>query len=173
MKHNLTVILLALRAAVIVIAGMCIFHLFCLYTSLVYIDDSAISPISSYFRPLTGIADLWAEPLFLGLYALLLGYLVYTLVNLYKSFTNLQKENIFYPKQAREFKRAGGGIIIFAKCKYLLFCSFGALPFHDIGIFLKEIAPFLVVYLLGKFVLVLYYLAEKGEYLREENDLTV
>jgi len=172
MKRNLNIILLAVRAIIIVVGAICLYHLTSLYAVLIN-DYDAATIITSYFKPSAGIADVWAEPLFLGLYSALLGYLVFVLVRLYKSFDNLQKGNVFYPKQSKEFKAAGNGIIIFAKCKYLLFCSFGALPFHDFGIFFKEVAPFLVVYLLGKLILVLYYLAEKGEYLREETDLTV
>jgi len=172
MKRNLNIILLAIRAIIIVVGAICLYHLYILYIAL-FKDYNATTTITAYFTPSAGIADVWAEPLFFGLYSMILGYLIFVLIKLYKSFDNMQKGNVFYPRQSKEFKAAGGGIIIFAKCKYVLFCSFGALPFHDTGTIFKEVAPFLVVYLLGKLILVLYYLAEKGEYLREETDLTV
>lgn len=174
MKHHLNIILLAIRVMIIVIIGMALFQLFQAYSSYLHpelFDSFAKEKFSTVGKEAS--IHLYALPYFFILYAVLLGYLVYVLVTLYRSFNRLQKGEIFYDKQAAEFKRAGGGIIIFAKCKYLLVCIFGVYFFRGLFIFITEIPMFLVVYLLGKLVLALHYLAEKGTFLKEETDLTI
>lgn len=172
MKHHLTIILLALRAGIIIVAGMAVIYAYSAYSYTITPDDTLFG--LSYFKiKPNALRPLWGAPLFLALYSLLLGYLTYVLAKLYKSFSNLQKGNVFYEKQSAQFKSSGSGIIIFAKCKYLLFCAFGAIFFSNISIFIAEALPFITMYLIGKFILVLYYMAEKGEYLREENELTI
>lgn len=174
MKYHLSIILLAIRAMIIVVIGMALFQIFEAYTSYLHpkLFDSFAKERFATLGKETDV-HLYALPYFFVLYALLLGYLVYVLVHLYRSFNRLREGEVFYNKQATEFRRAGGGIIIFAKCKYLLFCIVGVYFFRGLTIFIKEIPMFLVVYLLGKLVLVLYYLAEKGTFLKEETDLTI
>jgi hypothetical protein len=172
MKYHLNIILLALRAAIIIVIGMVAYHAFGVYANIA--DPNGFAIVSSYFKMQDFIIPTtWGAPLFLSLYSILLAYLVVKLIKLYKSLNNLQKGNVFYEQQSAEFKSAGSGIIIFAKCKYLLFCAAGTLIYANIWVFFTELASFFALYLIGKFVLVLYYMAQKGEYLREENDLTI
>ncbi len=174
MKHHINIILFAIRAMIIIVIGMALFQLFQAYSSYLHpemFDGFAKEKFSTLAKEAS--VHLYALPYFFVLYALLQGYLVYVLITLYRSFNRLKKGEIFYKKQADEFKRAGGGIIIFAKVKYLLFCIVGVCFFRGLFVFIKEIPMFLVVYLLGKLVLVLYYLAEKGTFLKEETDLTI
>lgn len=174
MKYHLNIILLAVRVMIIVVIGMALFQLFQAYTSYLH-PELFDSFAKERFATLGKEVDvhLYALPYFFVLYAVLLGYLVYVLIQLYRSFARLQRGDVFYDKQAAEFRRAGSGIIIFAKCKYLLVCIFGVYFFRGLFIFITEIPMFLVVYLLGKLVLVLHYLAEKGTFLKEETDLTI
>lgn len=174
MKHHLNIILLALRASIIIMGAMAIWKLINAYSAFKYPDEAG-DIVHSNFNVINKASPVDTDflPPYLMLYALLLVYLVYVLVNLYRSFNNLEKGAVFYSKQSAEFKRGGAGLIIFAKCKYLLVCGFGAICFRDLTSFLSEIPMFLLVYLTGKLVLVLYFMAEKGEHLREETELTV
>ncbi|AXG73805.1 DUF2975 domain-containing protein [Flavobacterium arcticum] len=174
MRYHLNIILLAIRAMIIVIivyTGMQLFKAYATFLNPTGFENTIREEFDTFSKGFD--ISQGALPYFYILYAILLGYLVYVLITLYRSFDRLQKGEVFYKKQAAEFKRAGGGIIIFAKCKYLLFCVFGVFFFRSFSIFIKEIPMFLVVYFLGKLVLVLYYLAEKGTFLKEENELTI
>jgi hypothetical protein len=177
MKHHINIILLAIRVMIICISVMALYNFLNAYVSAAYTDE-AVSLISKKFTPFTAqvkptVLDIAPLPYYFVCYALLLCYLVYVLVQLNRSFNRLEKGNIFYEKQATEFKRAGAGLIIFAKCNYLIYCGFGALCFRSLQSFMTEIPQFLLIYLAGKLVLVLYYLAEKGTFLKEEAELTI
>ncbi|KAF2518872.1 DUF2975 domain-containing protein [Flavobacterium salilacus subsp. salilacus] len=174
MKYHLNIILLAVRAMIIVTIVFTGIQLFKAYTTFLNPADFE-NTVREEFATISKELAISTEalPYFHILCAILWGYLVYILIILYRSFDRLQKGEIFYDKQAVAFKKAGEGIIIFAKCKYLLVCVFGVFFFRSLSVFIKEIPMFLVVYLLGKLVLVLYYLAEKGTFLKEETDLTI
>ncbi|KOS07286.1 hypothetical protein AM493_15500 [Flavobacterium akiainvivens] len=139
-------------------------------TGLVFLNQS-FSPIGSGYK--YSVYEAQFMPYYLATYGLLLIYLTRVLITLRKCFARLKKGDIFYEEQAREFRRAGGGIIIFAKCRYLLMCAFGAICFKALQLFVTEIPVFLLFYFVGKLVLVLYHMAEKGAFLREENELTI
>jgi hypothetical protein len=174
MKHHLYVLLIALRVLVVVIAFAAIGQFLYAYSSFTD-PEEANRLIRSTFRvvaPKSPVPDEYVGYYFI-VYGLLLCYLVYALVMLYRSFIRLHSGDVFYDRQAMHFKQAGAGIIIFAKCNYLLHCAFGAICFRDITSFLSEIPLFLGLYLGGKVILVLYYMAEKGTVLREETDLTI
>ena len=174
MRYHLSIILFAVRAMIIIIIGVALFQLFQAYNSYLHPEmfDSFAKEKFATIGKEAGV-HLYALPYFFILYALLLGYLIYVLIQLYRSFTRLREGEVFYDKQATEFRRAGGGIIIFAKCKYLLFCIVGVYFFRSLSVFIAEIPMFLVAYFVGKLILVLYYLAEKGAFLKEETDLTI
>lgn len=175
MKHHLNIILLAVRASIVIVFGMIAFYIFNIYESIM--DPDAETVIDSYLPqfkiPQFVIPPTWGTPVFLSLYILLLVYLIFKLVALHKSFTNLKNGNVFYDRQSTEFKSAGGGIIIFAKCQYLLFCTMGTLVYANLLVFFTELTWFFALYLIGKFILLLHYMAQKGEFLREENELTI
>jgi len=177
MKHHLNIILLALRVLIICMGISALYNFFSAYVNAVH-KDEAMAIIAEKFHlsaPPGKPAPYSTAPLpyYFICCGILLCYLVYVLVQLNRSFNRLKKGNIFYEKQAIEFKRAGGGLIIFAKCNYFINCGFGAVFFMSVHGFLTEIPQFLFIYLAGKLVLVLYYLAEKGTFLKEEADLTI
>ncbi|KGO91137.1 DUF2975 domain-containing protein [Flavobacterium subsaxonicum] len=175
MKYHLNIILLALRAAIVLVFGMVAFYALNIYDSI--LNPNAETVVDSYLPqfkiPQFIIPPAWGTPVFLSLYLLLLIYLIFKLLELHKSLANLKNGHVFYERQSAEFKSAGSGIIIFAKCQYLLFCTLGTLVYANIAIFLTELPWFFALYLIGKFVLLLHYMAQKGEFLREENELTV
>lgn len=80
---------------------------------------------------------------------------------------------MFYHTQGDELRKAGAAVIIFAKSKYLLLVTMGTMVYVDLAIFFTEIPAFLALYLSGKFILLMSYMAEKGEYIKEEVDLTI
>lgn len=177
MKHHLNIILIALRLIIVVVACMAGFYLISCGASFLY-PDAALSFSNMSFTPInSGLKYTAYEaqfiPWFLGCYGLLLVYFTRVLITLRKCFVRLKKGDIFYEEQAAQFRRAGGGIIIFAKCRYLLMCAFGAIFFKALQLFVTEIPVFLFIYLMGKLVLVLHHMAEKGAFLREENELTI
>ena len=174
MKHHLNIILLAMRIMIVCIGITALYNLFYAYISVVT-PDEAISLINEKFHksPKPINIDTTPLPYYFASCGLLWCYLVYVLVQLHRSFSRLEKGNVFYDKQPTEFKRAGGGLIIFAKCNYLLHCGFGAVFFMSFLSFFKEIPQFLFIYLTGKLVLVMYHLAKKGTFLKEEADLTI
>jgi hypothetical protein len=177
MKHHLNIILLALRLIIVVAACMAGYHFICCGAAIAY-PDAALEFLNRSFTPLPSLYKYSAYeaqfiPWYLGSYGVLLTYFTYVLITLRKCFTRLKKGNIFFEDQAQELRRAGSGIIIFAKCRYLLMCAFGAIFFKALQLFVTEIPIFLMFYLIGKLILVLHHMAEKGAFLREENDLTI
>jgi Protein of unknown function (DUF2975) len=179
MKHHLNVILIALRLIIAVVACMAGYNFIsCLFAithpaDMLELLDNYFTPIGSGSGFKYSLYEMRFFPWFLGCYGLLLVYFTRVLITLRKCFVRLKKGDIFYEEQAAQFRRAGGGIIIFAKCRYLLMCAFGAVFFRALQLFFTEIPVFLFIYLMGKLVLVLYHMAEKGAFLREENELTI
>lgn len=174
MKHHLYVLLIALRVLVVVVAFAAIGQFLYAYSSFTDVKEADRLTRSSFnvVAPLSPVHHEYVPYYFIG-YGLLLCYLTYALVMLYRSFSRLHSGEVFYDQQATQLKRAGAGIIIFAKCFYLLHCAFGAICFRDITSFISQVPFFLGLYLGGKVILVLYYMAEKGTVLREETDLTI
>ena len=174
MKHHLNILLLALRVLIIVMGITALLQLLDAYTAFGDASEASYL-VRDTFNVIVKESPVHFEyvPYYFIGKALLMGYLIYSLVLLYKSFERLKKGDVFYDRQALELRRAGGGIIIFAKSNYLLHCAFGAICFRDITSFLSEIPLFLGLYLGGKLILVLYYMAKKGTVLREETELTI
>jgi hypothetical protein len=134
MKHHLNILLLAIRAAIIILTGTAVYRFFCAYVSFTD-KEAAIDYVHSTFTVPRGplIIETYPIQVFFILYGLLLCYLVYVLVKLYRSFDNLYKGNIFYESQAAELRKEGSGIIIFAKLQYLLFCATGSVFYFDLA----------------------------------------
>jgi len=177
MKHHLNIILSALRLVIVVAACMAGYNFICCGFAFAY-PDNALLFLNHNFIPYRSAlkyneSEALFMPYYLACYGLLLTYFTRVLISLRKCFAKLKKGEIFYEEQARQFRRAGEGIIIFAKCRYVLVCAFGAIFFRAFQLFVTEIPVFLLIYLIGKLVLVLHHIAEKGAFLREENDLTI
>ena len=173
MKRNIIMIMLGVRAVIIFSAVAVIL---CFWRAYESFTDSELAGDS--IRSILGLnevfdTDVMYVPYFQALRAVLMAYLVYALVRLYQSLDKLSNGQVFYDKQAAHFKRAGAGIIIFAKCNYLLFVIFGAFFFHKPAVIFSAIPEFLGFYLGGNVVLVIAYLAERGSFLKEETELTI
>jgi len=177
MKHHLNIILLALRVAIVVAACMAGYQFIC-FGACMYYQDASLNLLNHYFTPITpnykyGGYQAQFLPWYCLCYGFLLTYFTRVLIRLRQCFVKFKAHTIFYEEQAQQIKRAGTGIILFAKGRYLLLCAFGAIFFNAIQLFVTEIPAFLMFYLLGKLVLVLHYMAKKGAFLREENELTI
>lgn len=107
------------------------------------------------------------------LYGALLFYLIYGIKRFYSCLVKIKAGKMFYNYQGEDFRKAGEAIIIFAKAKYVLYCCIGPVVFFNIAVFFTQILPFLVVYLAGKLLNIMAYMAEKGEFIQEENELTI
>lgn len=177
MKHHLTVLIIAIRVIIAVGAIMAVFSFFKSATFLLSDDHTAIREyFSSYFTPFTSLSyhnTKWLAGCFTILYGILLMYGVMGATRIYYSLLNIKNGGVFYQDQANEFKKAGANIIIFAKVKYLLFCTMGVLAYFDLTVFITQVPSFITIYLIGKLFLVINYVIQKGEIIKEENDLTI
>jgi len=188
MKHHLNIVIIALRVILFAAAILCLFNLVMTYE---FITDNNTDAIYSYFReyfsPLNqtvvGNIDklgaayfgpiLWLGVGFTLSYTALLIYGMTVIVRFYKCLLKIEKGQMFYYEQGAEFRKVGGRIIIFAKVKYVLFCLVGILSYFDITQFFRQIPQLLLLYLVGKLILIMSYMAEKGEFIKEENELTI
>lgn len=188
MKHHLNVVIIALRVILFAAGIMCIFNLVMTYGFIADNDTDAIySYFREYFSPLdqavVGNIDKLGAAYFAPIQYLAIGFtLSYTalliygmaaIVRFYKCLLKIEKGQMFYNEQGIQFRKAGATIIIFAKLKYLLFCLVGILSYLDIITFFREIPEFLAIYLIGKFILIMSHMAETGEFIKEENELTI
>lgn len=175
--HHINVIIIALR---VVIVGAGAVALYSFGSAAVFIINNDPAQIkqqfSGTFTPLVRQSyhnNVWFASIFATLLGILLIYLISGIVKFYKCLLRIEKGKMFYSTQGEDFRKAGSAIIIFAKLKYLLFCSMGAIAYFQITIFFTELLPFLGVYLIGKLILLMSYMAEKGEFIKEENELTI
>jgi len=176
-KHHINVILLALRV-IIVGAGAVVLYSFGSAALFIINNDPAQikQQFSGTFTPLVEQSyhnNVWYASIFVILFGILLIYLIFGIVRFYKCLLRIEKGKMFYSTQGEDFRKAGSAIIIFAKLKYLLFCTMGGVVYFQITIFFTELLPFLGVYLIGKLILLMSYMAEKGEFIQEENELTI
>lgn len=177
MKHHLNIIILALR---FLIAATAIMALYQLWMAVLFITQNDPELVKDFFSDyFTAIAknmpyrnNEWFGSTFCVIYSGLLIYVTLGIIRLYKCLNKIRKGQLFYSTQGNELRKAGGTVIIFAKAQYLLFCTMAVLYF-DLTIFFRELPEFLAVYLLGKFILLLSHMAEKGEYIQQENELTI
>jgi len=188
MKHHLNVVIIALRVILFAAGIMCIFNLVMTYGFMADNDADAIySYFREYFSPLNqtvvGNIDKLGAAYFAPIQYLAIGFtLSYTalliygmaaIIRLYKCLLKIEKGQMFYNEQGTQLKKVGATVIIFAKVKYLLFCFTGVMSFLDISTFVKQIPELLAVYLIGKFILIMSHMAETGEFIKEENELTI
>lgn len=188
MKHHLNVVIIALRVILFAAGIMCIFNLVMAYGFIVNNDtDTIYGYFREYFSPLNqtvvGNIDKLGAAYFAPIQYLAIGFtLSYTalliygmaaIVRFYKCLLKIEKGQMFYYEQGIGFRRVGGSIIIFAKVKYCLFCLVGILSYLDISQFFRQIPQLLLLYLVGKLILIMSYMAEKGEFIKEENELTI
>ena len=178
MKHHLNIILLALRLAIVYTAIEAIYQLvFAVFFFSVDGPEIVKEFFSDYFTPITKGTPYrnneWFGAAFCITHSGLLLYLTFGLKKLHKCLHQIKKGNLFYHTQGDELRKAGATIIIFAKSKYLLFCTMGTMVYIDLAILFTEIPAFLALYLLGKVILLMSHMAEKGEYIKEEIDLTI
>ena len=188
MKHHINIIIIALRVILFVAGVMCIFNLVQTYGFLQNDDQKSINDFFlNYFTQIDKVSinkrELLGASYFFNIKWLAIGFLVaYTalllygmtgIVRLYKCFLKIEKGEMFYNEQGIEFRKVGATIIIFAKVKYVLFCFTGIMSYLDITAFFKQIPALLTFYLIGKLILIMSYMAEKGEFIKEENELTI
>lgn len=188
MKHHLNVIITALIAVLLSGTIICIYNLYITIQFLAAANPLEI--IKDHFEQYLTLTDIvstnnfkyngpgllagrWMASAFTVLYVSLLIYGMAAILRLYNCLRNIEKGIVFYTDQGLELKKAANGIIIFGKCKYLLFCLMGILAFFDISTFFRRLPELLAVYLIGKFILIMSHIAERGEFIKEENDLTV
>lgn len=177
MKYHLTVLTTAIRIIIGIGAVMAIYN-FIMSAAFFMSDNNTIikEHFSSYFTPFTSLSyhnTKWLSGSFAILYGILLIYGTLGATRVYYCLKNINNGGIFYEDQANEFKRAGANIIIFAKLKYILFCAMGTITYFDLVVFLKQIPAFITLYLIGKSLLVINYVIQKGETIKHENDLTI
>lgn len=187
MKHHLNVIIIALRIVLFVAGLMCIYNLMRAYGFIQVDDPIAVNEFfSNYFNaPKLSLGSMeqlgaryffnvkWLAISFTIAYTALLVYGITGIIRLYKCLLKIEKNQMFYNEQGIQLRKAGATIIIFAKLKYVLFCLTGILSYLDISTFFKQLPALLILYLAGKLILIMSYIAEKGEFIKEENELTI
>lgn len=173
-KHHLNVLIIALRVILFCLGVYALYHLAILVG---FLSEGGLEFAKDYtsgiFKPMRDPDTIVYPVVFVALHVALIVYLIITLVKLYKSFVLFEKDYVFYNNQSEDLKKIGAGIIIFAKGRYLLFSAMGAVVYFDLTIFFTQLIPFLSLYLIGKLFLVLSFVSQKGEVIKEENDLTV
>jgi len=174
MKHHLNIMITALRITMFAASVIAIVNLI-VAISLAFFEDASLTKnyFDSDFITKTNHNSLWLSLVFLTLYSSLLLYAVFGLAKFYNCLIKIKKGHLFYHTQGLEFKKAGAAIILFAKFKYVLFCVMGIIAYYDISVLFKRIPELLSVYMIGKLVLLLSHLAEKGEFIKKENELTI
>lgn len=174
MKYHLNILMIALR---IIIFALLLMILYNSVAGLGIVTVQSKESMDAYFDMFQILRPHGNTPLysgiFIGTYVGLLIYLLIITIKLYKTFSRFEGGHMFYARQGAELRQIGGGIIIFAKSRYLIFCIMGAIVFGDIFVFFKQVPIFLALYLIGKIFLVMSYVSVEGESLKEENDLTV
>ncbi|MDV6167547.1 DUF2975 domain-containing protein [Flavobacterium sp. DG1-102-2] len=188
MKHHINIVIIALRVILFAAAVMCFINLIKTYEFFFTTDiDKLYSYFDNHFTPIDAvtlnnrkllsashITNLkWVAIGFTLCYTALLMYGMSGIVRFYKCLLKIEKNQIFYHEQGAQFRKVGATVIIFAKVKYVLFCFAGILSYFDISQFFKQIPMLLSLYLIGKLILIMSYMAERGEFIKEENDLTV
>lgn len=178
MKRDLTIIYLALRAAIIITTVWAIIHITTAKNIISYDDPNVVKDaLSEYFSPTEGWAvyasDKTEAAAFCIVYALLIVYLIYGIIRFYRCITKIENGKMFYTTQGEEFRKAANNIIGFAKLKYLLFCGVGMLYFFDLEILFRQLPSFIAIYLLGKLILLMSYMTQTGEFVKQENELTI
>ncbi|MGQ2983463.1 hypothetical protein [Flavobacterium sp.] len=178
MRHHINIIALAVRIAITVASCMAAFYL--AMVVFFHLEDGHLLVkefFSDHFTPITsGVTyhnNEWFGSAFCIIYAVLLIYCVTGLQRFHKGLKRIKKGGMFEPGQDESFRKAAATVVIFAKSKYLLFCTMGSLLYFDLTIFFREIPSFLAVYLIGKFIYLISGMAEKGTFIQEENQLTI
>lgn len=173
MKRNITIITTAL---LLVLIPLSIYIAMCFIAGLGGLTNEVSRftkyIIDDYFNPLQEADDTMLS-LFLISYSALMAYLFVTANNLRLTLRRIAKKGVFEDNQANKLRRAGSGLIIFAKLKYLMLCAFGSLAMWDVIIFFRQLLPFLALYITGKFILVIADMTLRGEMLLEETELTI
>ncbi|MFD2601517.1 hypothetical protein [Flavobacterium suzhouense] len=177
MKHHLNIIILALRAVITFAAGMILYYIGYAYLFISNDETALIKDFFyDYFTPITSavpdVNNKWFAIAFCVVYSALLVYAIVGVTRLCNCLISIRKGKMFYHTQGNEFRRAGSTFIIFAKSRYILFCTTAVLYF-DVTIFFRQLPSFLLLYLLGKLILLLAHITEKGEFIQEENELTI
>lgn len=187
-RHHINVVIIALRVILFGAALICIYNLIMAFRFIEENDPTIINDfLLNYFTALGKLDSQalqslgtrylfdikWLAIGFMVAYTTLIIYAMSGLVRLYKCLLKIEKGQMFYNEQSNQLRKVGATVIIFAKLKYLLFCFIGIMSFLDISTFFKQLPEFLAFYLLGKFILIMSYMAEKGEFIQEENELTI
>ena len=175
-KHHINVIITASRILIAIASIFAVINIGMGILMIIKNDhDLARDFLSQTFKLPDFIIneEVWIAVIFGLLYGTLLFYLVYGVKQFYKCLNKIKAGKMFYNEQSDSLRKAGAIIIIFAKVKYLLFSTIGLIAFFDIPILFKQILPFLGVYLAGKILLLMAHMAEKGVFIKEENELTI
>lgn len=134
--------------------------------------EMATSFTSRNFDALTPPSDTEIS-LFLIAYAAVMAYLFVSVNNLRLTFSDIAKKGTFSHGTSYGLYKSGAGLMRFAFLKYALFGIFGAFYLSDIFCLFSEFIPLIIFFLCGKFILIIAGMAEQGEILLEETELTI
>ena len=174
MKHHLTILIIVVRLA-IGAALLTALTSFTISGILIFKGDHVFvqKVVKHLFMPDAIPESLIPMSIFMFLYGILVIYGALGATRIFYCLLNIKNAGIFYENQAEEFERAGKNLIWFAILDYVLWCITNIVLFSDYTIFISGIPEFLGIYLIGESLLAVNYIFQKGEVIKQENDLTV
>nr|WP_322625049.1 DUF2975 domain-containing protein [uncultured Flavobacterium sp.] len=173
MKRNITIITTAL---LLVLIPLSIYIALCFIAGLGGLTNE-VSRFSKYlitefFTPKREVDGI-SLSLFLIAYSALIACLFVYVNSLRLTLKDIAKKGAFEDNNANKLRASGRGLVRFAWSKYLLFSLFGPIAVWDIGVLFYQLLPFLALYTIGKFILVIADMTQRGEMLLEETELTI
>ncbi|UAB85521.1 DUF2975 domain-containing protein [Zunongwangia sp. SCSIO 43204] len=174
MKWHLSILKLISIVLIIVLILSAAINIFGAIQQFEFFNDLANSfYFKSYFPKRSFEYSLTGQIIFYAINALLFLYLTYGLRTAPKLISETSEENLFYQHQAIEIRKISIAIIVYAKIKFLLILCVDAFflmaPFNVLGF----IPSFLILYILGKILILFSKIVEKGELIKQENELTI
>ena len=174
MKWHLSILKYISIVLIIVLILSAAINIFGAIQQFEFFNDLADSfYFKSYFPKRSFEYSLTGQIIFYAINALLFLYLAYGLRTAPKLISETSEENLFYQHQAIEIRKISSAIIVYAKLKFLQILCVGAFflmaPFNIIGF----IPSFLILYILGKVLILFSKIVEKGELIKQENELTI
>ena len=175
MKWHLKVISTIIHLSILGYSLFCLANILGFFTSFAIgrYDSLQEAVVLDYFhRPLDRPSPIITY-LFVILNVLLHLYLITRLWIARNVTSRLHSGEFIYSAQAEDFRKVGGGFVIFAKLRYVLLMIMGVFFMNDVQILIVALPNFLLFYLLGKILLVISAITRKGEVLKTENELTI
>ncbi|WBL22630.1 DUF2975 domain-containing protein [Zunongwangia sp. HRR-M8] len=174
MKWHLNILkILVITLIAVLITSALINILGAIHQFTMFNDISNSFYFKSYFPERSFEYSENGERLFYILNSAVFIYLAIGLRKAPKLINDIAKENLFYPYQAKEIRKISSTIIGYAKLKFLIILCCGAFflmaPFNILGF----IPSFIILYILGKVMILLGKVVAKGEFIKQENELTI